>query len=54
MSIDLYKKKVLVIGLGDTGQSVLHFLADKGCVVTAIDTRTIVNGLEEIKKIYKE
>jgi UDP-N-acetylmuramoylalanine--D-glutamate ligase len=54
MSIDLYKKKVLVIGLGDTGQSVLHFLADKGCVVTAIDTRTIVNGFEEIKKIYKE
>jgi UDP-N-acetylmuramoylalanine--D-glutamate ligase len=54
MSIDLYKKKVLVIGLGDTGQSVLHFLADKRCVVTAIDTRTIVNGFEEIKKIYKE
>ncbi|NDB85050.1 MAG: UDP-N-acetylmuramoyl-L-alanine--D-glutamate ligase [Alphaproteobacteria bacterium] len=54
MSIDLYKKKVLVIGLGDTGQSVLHFLADKACVVTAIDTRSIVNGFEEIKKIYKE
>ena len=54
MKIDFYKKKVLVIGLGDTGQSVLHFLADKACVVRAIDTRTGIDGFEEIKKAYKE
>ena len=54
MKIDFYKKKVIVIGLGDTGQSVLHFLADKACVVRAIDTRTGIDGLEEIKKAYKE
>ena len=54
MTIDFYKKKVLVIGLGDTGQSVLHFLADKACVVRAIDTRTVIGGFEKIKKAYKE
>ena len=54
MKIDFYKKKVLVIGLGDTGQSVLHFLADKACVVRAIDTRNGIDGFEEIKKAYKE
>ena len=54
MTIDFYKKKVLVIGLGDTGQSVLHFLADKACVVRAIDTRNGIDGFEEIKKAYKE
>jgi UDP-N-acetylmuramoylalanine--D-glutamate ligase len=54
MTIDFYKKKVLVIGLGDTGQSVLHFLADKACVVRAIDTRTVIDGFEKIKKAYKE
>jgi len=29
MSINFNKKKVLVIGLGETGQSALHFLANK-------------------------
>lgn len=54
MKIDFYKKKVLVIGLGDTGQSVLNFLADKSCILTAIDTRHVIDGFEEIKKIYKD
>lgn len=54
MTIDLYKKKVLVIGLGDTGQSILHFLADKECFITAIDTRATVDSFEKIKTIFKK
>ena len=51
---NFYKKRVLVIGLGDTGQSVLHFLVSQNCVIRAIDTRTNVEGLGEIKAKFKD
>jgi len=49
-----YKKRVLLIGLGDTGQSVLHFLTNQNCFIKAIDTRTNVEGLSEIKTKFKD
>ena len=54
MTINLNKKRVLVVGLGDTGQSVLNFLANKECIIRAIDTRSIIQGLDEIKENFKE
>jgi UDP-N-acetylmuramoylalanine--D-glutamate ligase len=51
---NFYKKRVLVIGLGDTGQSVLNFLVNQNCVIKAIDTRTNVEGLSEIKAKFKD
>jgi UDP-N-acetylmuramoylalanine--D-glutamate ligase len=49
-----YKKRVLLIGLGDTGQSVLYFLTNQNCFIKAIDTRTNVEGLSEIKTKFKD
>lgn len=43
-----------MIGLGDTGQSVLHFLTNQNCFIKAIDTRTNVEGLSEIKTKFKD
>jgi len=37
MTINFNKKKILVIGLGDTGQSVLHFLMNKEIYITWMD-----------------
>ena len=54
MITNFNKKRILVIGLGDTGQSVLHFLANKGCVIQAIDTRSTFDGLDDIKATFKE
>ena len=54
MTNNFYKKRVLVIGLGDTGQSVLQFLVNQNCVIRAIDTRTNVEGLGEIKAKFKD
>jgi UDP-N-acetylmuramoylalanine--D-glutamate ligase len=54
MSLNFYQKRVLVIGLGDTGQSVLHFLKNKECVITAIDTRSVINHFDDIKKEFKD
>ncbi|MGI9130712.1 MAG: UDP-N-acetylmuramoyl-L-alanine--D-glutamate ligase [Candidatus Methylopumilus sp.] len=51
---NFYKKRVLVIGLGDTGQSVLNFLVNQNCVIKAIDTRANVEGLGEIKAKFKD
>ena len=51
MSINFNKKKILVVGLGDTGQSVLHFLANKECDIQAIDTRLAIDNFDEIKEI---
>jgi len=53
MTINFNKKKILVIGLGDTGQSVLHFLMSKECVIHAIDTRPNLENLDEIKARFK-
>ena len=54
MTINFNKKRVLVIGLGDTGQSVLHFLMNKECVIHAIDTRPTLENLDEIKEKFKK
>jgi UDP-N-acetylmuramoylalanine-D-glutamate ligase len=48
MSINFNKKKILVVGLGDTGQSVLHFLANKECDIQAIDTRIAIDNFNSI------
>lgn len=39
MSFELANKKVVVVGLGLTGQSCVHFLLKQGATVIAIDTR---------------
>lgn len=54
MSINFNKKKILVVGLGDTGQSVLHFLANKECDIQAIDTRLDIDNFDEIKEKFKD
>ena len=54
MSINFNKKKVLVIGLGETGQSALHFLANKECDIQAIDTRATIDNFETIKEKFKD
>lgn len=54
MSINFNKKKVLVIGLGETGQSALHFLANKECDIQAIDTRSIIDNFDTIKEKFKD
>jgi len=54
MSINFNKKKVLVIGLGETGQSALHFLANKECDIQAIDTRPTIDNFETIKEKFKD
>ncbi|MEY4920856.1 MAG: UDP-N-acetylmuramoylalanine--D-glutamate ligase [Pseudomonadota bacterium] len=54
MSINFNKKKILVVGLGDTGQSVLHFLANKECDIKAIDTRLAIDNFDEIKEKFKD
>ncbi len=54
MSINFNKKKILVVGLGDTGQSVLHFLANKECDIQAIDTRIAIDNFDEIKEKFKD
>jgi siroheme synthase (precorrin-2 oxidase/ferrochelatase) len=54
MTINFNKKRVLVIGLGDTGQSVLNFLMNKECVIHAIDTRPTLENLDEIKEKFKK
>ncbi|CAM8404123.1 MurD UDP-N-acetylmuramoylalanine-D-glutamate ligase [Candidatus Methylopumilus universalis] len=54
MSINFNKKKILVVGLGDTGQSVLHFLANKECDIQAIDTRLAIDNFDEIKEKFKD
>ena len=54
MSINFNKKKILVVGLGDTGQSVLHFLANKECDIQAIDTRIAIDNFDEIKEKFND
>jgi UDP-N-acetylmuramoylalanine--D-glutamate ligase len=54
MSINFNKKKILVIGLGETGQSVLDFLANKECDIQAIDTRATIDNFDAIKEKFKD
>ncbi|CAM8459215.1 UDP-N-acetylmuramoyl-L-alanine--D-glutamate ligase [Candidatus Methylopumilus universalis] len=54
MSINFNKKKILVVGLGDTGQSILHFLENKECDIQAIDTRLAIDNFDEIKEKFKD
>lgn len=43
------KKRVLVVGLGETGLSCARFLAAQGCEVAVADSRDIPPGLDRIR-----
>jgi UDP-N-acetylmuramoylalanine--D-glutamate ligase len=49
MKIDLKAKRVLVLGLGETGLSVLRWLAKKGAVMTAADSRETPPNIEDLR-----
>lgn len=50
MKIALKDKKVLVLGLGDTGLSALHWLDIQGAVLSVADSRTNPPGVEHVMK----
>jgi UDP-N-acetylmuramoylalanine--D-glutamate ligase len=50
MKIDLKAKRVLVLGLGETGLSVLRWLHAQGAVLSVADTREVPPGLDVVKK----
>ena len=49
MKIALKDKKVLVLGLGDTGLSALRWLAAQGAILSVADTRENPPGLDTLK-----
>lgn len=49
MKIALKDKKVLVLGLGETGLSVLRWLRTQGALLSAADTRENPPGIEALK-----
>lgn len=48
MKAELKNKRILVLGLGETGQSALRWLATKGAVLSAADSRENPPGLHEL------
>ena len=52
--IELKNKSVLVLGLGETGLSMLRHLKSKGAQLSAADTRSNPSGLVEAKKYLNE
>ncbi len=50
MKINLKAKRVLVLGLGETGLSVLRWLATKGAVMSAADSRDNPPNIEELHR----
>ena len=50
MKINLKAKRVLVLGLGETGLSVLRWLATKGAVMSAADSRDNPPNIEELRR----
>lgn len=50
MKITLKDKKVLVLGLGDTGLSALHWLDSQGAILSAADSRTNPPSVEDVMK----
>ena len=52
--IDLKNKRVLVLGLGETGLSVLRWLRAQGAILSVADTREAAPGLDVIEKEMPE
>ena len=50
MKIDVKAKRVLVLGLGETGLSVLRWLATKGAVLSAADSRDNPPNLDDLRR----
>ncbi|HZV61966.1 MAG TPA: UDP-N-acetylmuramoyl-L-alanine--D-glutamate ligase [Methylophilaceae bacterium] len=50
MKLTFINKQVLVLGLGDTGLSVLRWLSSQGAVLSVADTREAPPGLELLRK----
>lgn len=50
MKIDVKAKRVLVLGLGDTGLSVLRWLATKGAVMSAADSRDNPPNIDDLRR----
>ncbi|WP_020167688.1 MULTISPECIES: UDP-N-acetylmuramoyl-L-alanine--D-glutamate ligase [Methylotenera] len=50
MKITLKDKKVLVLGLGDTGLSALHWLESQGAILSAADSRVNPPSVEDVTK----
>lgn len=48
MKAELKNKRILVLGLGETGQSALRWLAAKGAVLSVADSRENPPGLNEV------
>src|SRR5882757_2593617 len=48
--MDLRGKKVLVLGLGDTGLSMTRWLARRGAIVSAADTRAEPPHAAELRR----
>ncbi len=47
-------RRVLVVGLGKTGLSVIRWLLSEGCDVSAVDTRANPPGLDVLRQQYPE
>lgn len=47
-------KHIVVVGLGKTGLSCVHFLKNKGKRITVMDTRALPPGLDELKASFPE
>ena len=50
MKIELKSKRVLVLGLGDTGLSVLRWLATKGAVLSVADSRDNPSNIDDLAR----
>ncbi len=50
MKITLKDKKVLVLGLGNTGLSALHWLESQGAILSAADSRVNPPSLQDVMK----
>ena len=50
MKIDVKAKRVLVLGLGETGLSVLRWLALKGAVMSAADSRDNPPNIDDLRR----
>ena len=54
MKIALKNKRVLVLGLGETGLSALRWLRAQGAILSVADTRETAPGLDVVKKEIPE
>lgn len=54
MKLEFKNKRVLVLGLGETGLSALRWLRTQGAVLSVADTREAPSGLDVVKKEMPE